>query len=215
TGQTRPRVLPREVVVAPAGADRADLRVVVERRLVDGAGVVVQAPGDGEVEPVVALRHPERTDQGEHLTQLGDAFGQREAAAGRGADLRQPGERVVVAGGPHLHENQDLVDDLVGEAEARPGQRGPQGVGRPFVELVYRAQDRRLLVGVGDPQVLVEPAQQLAVVQLDGEGADGQVGEDRVNDGGALRVVAYGQLVLADDVDVALVELAEPAPLRA
>ena len=61
-----------------------------------------------------------------------------------------------------------------------------------------------------------EPAtQQLAVVELDGELADRQRLEHRRDHRRDLGVVARRQRILADHVDVALVELAEAAALRA
>ena len=188
--------------------------MLVQHRLVDGAGVVVQPARDGEVEAVVALRHAQGPHQAEHLPQLGDALGQRGAAGGAGLDRVEAGQRVLVVGGADLDEPQDALDHLRRQAEAVAGQGGAQVVLAPLVELVHLAQHGRLLLAVDDPQVLVEAAQQLAVVDLDGERADGQVGEDRVDDRRALGVVAHRQLVLADDVDVALVELAEPPALR-
>nr|WP_238695100.1 hypothetical protein [Ornithinimicrobium flavum] len=120
-----------------------------------------------------------------------------------------------MAAGPDLDEGEDPLDDLLGEVEAGAGE-GLGEVGRsPLVQLVHLAQDGGLGVRVGDAQVIVETPEQLAVVDLDGEGADGQVGEDAVDDRRRLGVVPHGELVLADDVHVALVELAEPAPLRA
>ena len=46
--QLRLGVVAGQVFVAAARADRADLRVFVERSLVHGAGVVIQAAGDGD-----------------------------------------------------------------------------------------------------------------------------------------------------------------------
>ena len=40
-----------QVVVAPAGADAADARQGVQKRLEDRAGVIVQPAGDRHVEP--------------------------------------------------------------------------------------------------------------------------------------------------------------------
>src|SRR3546814_17092597 len=60
-----------------------------------------------------------------------------------------------------------------------------------------------------------EAAQQLAVVELDSELADGELFERGVDHRRDLGVEAGGQRVLADHVDVALVELAEAAALGA
>ncbi len=50
---------------------------------------------------------------------------------------------------------------------------------------------------------------------MDGEGADVEFGEHGVDHGGQLRIETHAQAVLADDVDVALVELAEAPALLA
>ncbi|CAN3989107.1 RNA chaperone Hfq, partial [Dysosmobacter welbionis] len=48
-GKLAVRVILRQIVVPAAGTDGADLGVIQQGGLVDGAGVVVQAPGDGQV----------------------------------------------------------------------------------------------------------------------------------------------------------------------
>ena len=70
-GQLFVGVVLRQVVVPAAGADGADLRVVQQRRLVHGAGVVVQSPGDGQVHGEVLLRHAEGGQILHHGFQLG------------------------------------------------------------------------------------------------------------------------------------------------
>jgi hypothetical protein len=101
------------------------------------------------------------------------------------------------------------------EAEGLGRERGRHRVGAALVELVDLAQHQRLLLAVGDAQALEESAQQLAVVELDGEGTDRQFGEQRVDHRRDLGIATHAERVLADHVDVALVELAEAAALRA
>jgi hypothetical protein len=60
--------------------------------------------------------------------------------------------------------------------------------------------------------VLEEAAQELAVVDADLEAAERQLLEDAVDDRGDLGVVGQRQVVLADDVDVALVETRGSGP---
>ena len=50
-GSTLLRVEAGQVVVAAAGTDAADVRQVAQERLVDRAGVIIQAAGDRQVEP--------------------------------------------------------------------------------------------------------------------------------------------------------------------
>ncbi len=73
----------------------------------------------------------------------------------------------------------------------------------------------RLLLAVADAERFEIAAHQLAVVDLDRERPDAEIAEYAVDDGRQLGVVADRELILADDVDVALVELAEAAALRA
>src|SRR6185437_14381057 len=68
---------------------------------------------------------------------------------------------------------------------------------------------------VDDAQALEIAAHQLAVVELDGERADRQLAEYAVDHRRNLGVVANRQGILADHVDVALVELAETPALGA
>ena len=84
-----------------------------------------------------------------------------------------------------------------------------------LVQLVDLAQHQHLALAVDDAEALEVAAHQLAVVQRDGECADVELAEHAVDHRGNLGVVAHRQRVLADHVDVALAELAEPAALRA
>ena len=105
--------------------------------------------------------------------------------------------------------------DYVRDTLIGPDQCVAHVVRTALVDLVHLAQHPRLQIAVDHPLSLEEPAQQLAVVELDGELADRQLGEHGMDHCRNLGVVAHRQRVLADHVDVALVELAEPAALRA
>ncbi|EEF93361.1 hypothetical protein CATMIT_02012, partial [Catenibacterium mitsuokai DSM 15897] len=117
--------------------------------------------------------------------------------------------------GAHRDEVEDPVHRVAGQAEIRPDQHVAHVVGAALVELVDLAQHQRLQLAVGHALGFEEAAQQLAVVELDGEGADVELGEHRVDAGRQLGVVAHAEAVLADHVDVALVELAVAAALLA
>jgi hypothetical protein len=143
---------------------------------------------------------------------LGHALGERRVAlAQRGEAL----ERVGVRCRAHLHEGHDLRDGVGGEAEGLGRQRGRDRFGAALVELVDLAQHQRLLLAIGDAHPFEETAQQLAIVEPDGEGTDRQLGEQRMDHRRDLGVATHAERVLADHVDVALVELAEAAALRA
>src|SRR5690606_32327174 len=148
--QPRPGVMAGQVLVTATGADRADARVLDQLGLVDGAGVVVQATGDGEVQAVGRFGHAERTYQGQHLAQLARTGAQRLARALAGlcqhfVDTRQ---RVVVRARAHFHEREDAVHRVGRQAEVRAGERFAHVIHAALVELVDLAQDQRLLLRI-------------------------------------------------------------------
>ena len=153
-----------------------------------------------------------RAHQFQHFAQFVHAFAQGVVAL---AQRRQLRERIGMRSGAHLHEGHDAVDRLGGKAETFARQRLAHVLLAALVELVDLAQHQRLQLAVGDALRLEEAAHQLAVVELDGERADVEFGEHRVDHRRDLGVEAHAQRVLADHVDVALVELAEAAALRA
>jgi len=113
----------------------------------------------------------------------------------------------------HGDEGQDLLDLLGRNLEALAHQRFAHVICAALVQLVHFAQHGQLALAFGHAQAFEETAHQLAVVQLDAEITDAQLGEHGVDDGQHFSVVADAQAVLADHVDVALVELAEAATL--
>ncbi len=199
-----------QILVAATRTDRTDLRVVVQLGLIDSAGVVVQATGDGEIEAVVVLGDTQCMHQFQHFAQFGHALGQGLVALPQRV---QPGQRIGMAGRAHGDEFQDARHRLGGDIEIRTLQGLAYIVGATLVELVDLAQHQRLALAVGDALGLEETPHQLAVVELDGEPADTQIAEDRVDHRQDLGVEADVQRILADHVDVALVELAEAATL--
>jgi hypothetical protein len=124
-------------------------------------------------------------------------------------------ERVLQRGGANLHEGENLLRHLGAEVERLAGQRIAHVIGAALVQLVHLAQHQHLLLAVDYPQAFEIAAHQLAVVELDGERADVQFAKHAVDHRRNFSVVAHRQRVLADHVDVALVELAEAAALRA
>ena len=107
----------------------------------------------------------------------------------------------------------DEVQNLPGGLVRHPllQQQGADLVRADLVQLVHGAHD---VPGLG-LQALhgVEAGEDLPVVHPDAEALQPQGGEGLVDDGGDLRLVGDVQFAVADDVDVALVELPEPAPL--
>jgi hypothetical protein len=83
-----------------------------------------------------------------------------------------------------------------------------------FAEAIDLVEHGGVAVG-GNPERLEQPAQQAPVVQVDRERAERELAEDAVDHRRQLGVVREGELVLRDDVDVGLIELAVAALLRA
>jgi len=188
--------------------------MVGQHGFVHRAGVVIQAARDGEIQAIRLFRHAQRLDQLQHLAQLGHTGTQ--GVGGRRIRLqrRQMGQRIVMSVGSHSHEGQDAFHLVRRDGEFGADQRIAHVIGAALVQLVHFAQHRQLALALGHAQHLEEAAQQFAIVELHGEIADAQLGEHGVDDRQHFSVITDVQRILADHVDVALVELAETAPLR-
>ena len=104
-GELAVSIVLRKVIVAAAGADRADLGVVEQRRLVHRAGVVVEAARDGQVDREVLLRHAERAEVLGDGRQLVEALVEHLVAA---AVLFKRSEHLFVR-----HLDADEGEDLI------------------------------------------------------------------------------------------------------
>ena len=81
TGQRLVDVVASQIIVAAAGADRADLGVIQKGGFVYGAGVVVKTSCDGQINGKVLLGNTEGCQIGSHRLQLLQAFRQQLFAA--------------------------------------------------------------------------------------------------------------------------------------
>ena len=170
---------------------------------VDGAGVVVQAPGDGEIHGEVVLGHSEGAQIFHHGPQLLQALVKDLAAAPVGL---QGGEHFCVGAGDG-DELQNFGGGVFGHA---PSIRRALTLSAPILSSLSTV--RMISPGlVGQALHVVEAGEDLPVVHPDLELLQAQGGEGLVDDGGNLRLVGDIQLAVADDVDVALVKLPEPA----
>ena len=170
--------------------------------LVDGAGVVVQAPGDGQVHHEVVRGHAEGGHVLHHGLQLGHAQVEELVLALEG---RQGGHGVC--GG---EQAQQGVGGVGGHGEV-VHQDGLHLLWADLLQLVdgaHHVARLRLQAQQGE-----EAVEHLPVVHPDLEPVQAQGGEGLVDDGGDLRLVDDVQAAVADDVDVGLVELPEAAPL--
>ena len=196
--------LGRQRVVPAAGADRAQLLVSGEHRLVDRPGVVVQAAGDRQV--------GHRTSGGaavqltDHLGQLGQPHLQQLVLHTERADLLHEGGVL----GPDLRQRQGLGGLLGGGAELLLEQLG-HALGADLLQLVDGAQHPG---GVLQPDPPVEALGELAVVDPQREVPDRQGAQGLGDHQGHVHVVPERQGAVTHHVDVRLRELPGPPLLR-
>src|SRR5271168_4611398 len=107
---------------------------------------------------------------------------------------------------------QDIVSLIVAQAERDDGFTHLGGA--DFVELVDLAQNQALLFGIRDPESGEKAEKDFPVAEMNGEITDFQFLENLHDNGGNFGVIGGVELVLADDVDIALVEFAESSALR-
>src|SRR5215475_2775977 len=197
-GHVRPAELGDEMVVTAAAGQGA--RYPIGHHLPDRAGVVAQAAHHPGLE-----RHPpgrqlpgEQGPQGVHLVQPGGALL---------AGLERVGDPFCrVAGGQRRHQLGGL-----GFRQPAAGQLGGDLARRELVQLVEREQDPGSRLG-RDAEGLQQAGQHAAVVEREAEAADPQPGQHVIHGADDLRV---GQRRRgAEGVQVALGELAVPAPAR-
>ena len=193
-----------EIVVAAAGADAAKRRQVVEKTLQHDPRVVVEPAGDRWIDHDPSLRHARLPHAVEKAPQRGHASPTRFRTADE-----------PIKGGEH---SQWIAGKLC-HAEQLCSHVGRHTVGLQFrrhrlggrlAKLIERPQH----VGraVGDAAFLQDAGEHAAVVDPDREAADADRGEQVVHDEHRLQV-GHGARG-ADRVEVALHELAIPAPLR-
>ena len=180
--------------------------MVQQGGLVDGAGVVVQAPGDGQVHGEVGLGHAEGGQVGGNGLQLLKTGVEERVSAG----VAFQGCQYLGVGAPDGDEGQDLAR-LVFRQAAVLQEDGLDLLRPDLIQLVHGAHNVAALVG--QPQHIVEAGKNFPVVYPDLEAAQAEAPEDLVDDGGDLRLVEDVQLAVTDDIDIRLVKLPEPAPL--
>ena len=175
--------------------------------LVDGAGVVVQPPGDGQVQHEVGFRHAKGGQIFGHGPQLVQAL----VKLGVPAPVALQGGKDIGITALDGDELEDFHRLLVSQADVGAGEHVPDALFPNLLQLVHRAHNGPCLGG--EAQHGIEAVENLPVVHPNLEQLQSQSGEGAVDDGGDLRVVGDIQLAVTDDVDIRLVELPEPAPL--
>ena len=180
--------------------------MVQQGGLIHRAGVVVQAPGDGQIHGEIFLRNAEGGEIAGDGVQLLQTLVEQlvpPLISGQGI------QHLPVAAGDG-DEPHDLVGLLRRQSHVLR-QAGPDLAGSDLVQLVHGAHDVAGLLR--QAQHGVKSVEDLPVVDPDLEPGQAQGGEGLIDDGGDLRLVGDVQLAVADDVDVRLIELPEAAPL--
>ena len=178
-----------------------------QRRLVDRAGVVIEPAHHAEIDRERRVRHAELAYRIRHFAELVQPLRVRLVAVGEigeqrerlGALAARRNDAVELGGGLRRHAlAAELAEDRL------LGLLGG---------LVERAQ-HVACPGLRHLEVLQDALQQLAVVDADAELADRHFPEDCVDDARDLGLEEIRQRVATDDVDVALIELAEAPALH-
>ena len=174
--------------------------------LIDRAGVVIQAPGDGQVDGEILLGHAEFAQVAGDGDQLVQALIEGPVHA---PVIFQPGDHLGVRPADG-HEVQHVFR-LAGQHLHLVDQKLAHLFGTDFVQLVHGAHD---LPGFLAHAVHgIKAVEDFAVVHPDLEFGDAQLGKGIVDDGGDLRLVDDIQLPVADDVDIRLIKFPETASL--
>ena len=170
------------------------------------AGVVVEAPGNGQVDGEVFLRHAEGGEVLHHGFQLRQTLVKDLVPA---CIVLQRGDDLGVIAGDS-DELQNLRRLLIGQTHV-VHQEGAHLLRADLVQLVHRCAYVAGLLG--ETLHGVKAVEDAAVVDADLESLQSQLGKGLVDNGGDLRLVGDIQLAIADHVDIGLIELPEAATL--
>ena len=174
--------------------------------LVNCPGVIVQAPGDGQVYGEILRRDAEARQILHHLRQLCQALVKDLISALVGGQRRQ--DLFIRAGDGH--EAQDARGLLRMQLQIVL-QNLADILRADLIQLIHRAHD--IPRHGGKALHSIEAVQNLSVIHPDLESAQPQGAEGSADDGRDLRLVEDGELAVADDVNIRLVKFPEPAPL--
>jgi hypothetical protein len=181
----------------------------IQGRLVNHAGVVIQAARNRQVQGIPRFGHTECTQLLQDAAQFVATFLEQRGSI---AQVIEPRQCIVMAVRTYLRKGHQLVDAIGLQVEAFAGKCLAYGVPAPLVQLVQFAQDCELLLAL-DADAFEITTQQLAMVELYGEIANRQPFEHGRDDRRDFGIESRRQVVFSDNVDVALVELTETAAL--
>ena len=182
--------------------------MVEQRRFIHGAGVVVKTAGDGEVNGKVILGHAEAAEILCDRGQLAETFVKHFVFA---AVLLQCSKDLGI-GAANGNELKHFVGVRLADGIIIDKNR-TNHVRTDLFDLIHGAHDVARLLGKTEDGV--EAVEDFAVVDTDLETLESQTGEERIDDGGDLRVVRDVKRLIADYVNIRLIELAEAAALGA
>ncbi len=181
--------------------------MIQQKGLVDGAGVVVQPPGDGQVNDEVFFRHSEGRQIGSDHLQFAETHVKGLVPPGV---IFQRGENFPVR--PFDGNKGENVVRLLLRQAAVLQENDLHLVHADLVQLVHGAHD---VAGfLRQTHHGVEAVENLPVVDVDPEPGQAEAPEYLIDNGGDFRLVENVQLAVADDVDVRLIKFPEPAALR-
>ena len=181
--------------------------MIQQKGLVDGAGVVVQPSGDGQVNDEVFFRHSESRQIGSDDLQFAEA-GIKSLVPSCVIFQRGKNLRIRPLDGD---EGENVVRLLLRQAAVLQ-QNDLYLVNADLVQLVHGAHDVAGLLR--QTHHGVEAVENLPVVDMNLEPGQAEALEYLIDDGGDFRLVENVQLAVANDIDVRLIEFPEPAALR-
>ena len=181
--------------------------MIQQKGLIDGAGIIVQPPGDGQVNDKVFFRHSEGRQVGSDHLQFAET-GIKGLVPSRVIFQRGKNLRVGSLDG---NESENVVRLLLRQATVLQ-QNDLYLVNADLVQLVHGAHDVAGLFR--QTHHGVEAVENLPVVDMNLEPGQAEALEYLIDDGGDFRLVENVQLAVADDIDVRLIEFPEPAALR-
>gem|GEM_PF-117706 len=189
-----------EVIVAATGADAADAGEVCEDGFVDGAGVIIESAGDGDIEHHASGRPAAWSDAGEQFPEVLESL-----LTGGAADEHViEREEYLVGITAELSHVKDAGGRFGGHADFLL-HFSLNGIATDFIQLIKTPQDTDSLV----LQIagFKESVENFSVVDADGEAFDADAFEQIVDDEECFDVGGVAEC--ADGIEVALQKFAE------
>ena len=195
-----------KVVITAAGTDAADPRQVTKDRLVNGACVIIQSAGDGNIQHHTPGGPAAGSDAGEQFPQVLKSL----LTGGAAGEHAIKGEQNLVGIAAELCHVEDAGGGFGGYTNLFLHFR-LYGITADFIELIKAAEDAHGLVL--ESAGFQEPVEHFAVVDADCEAFDADAFQQIVDDEECFDVGGVAER--ADGVEVALQKFAEATAGRA